>query len=315
MSKKFLSLFLTLVTLLAAAAPTRVSAARELTDEDDREARGLALSFVKRLREADDFGPPVSEFFPEDFEQRVKQFIRDAPPDDAEQGFPIPCDRALLLRAEAGELRRLYVAMMNFWSQLDLMRHAAWDYAVVEYRTEGRDATDEHAEAWARHTELAKKAVPDEAFRVAESDPLLNIAFGLVRDDYSDAGAGAGGEENLEEDTAKFKAMSIHDAARLRSFVEKLERCVALMREGVAKLRSDAKSLAAAHAVKGDAAAADKDDLKVYYVDSHTLEAAAFGVPSGAILIQARIFPFELAMTRVEGRLRILAVYPDFDGD
>lgn len=314
MSKKFLSLFLTLVTLLA-AAPTRVSAATELTDEDEREARELAVSFVKRLREADDFGPPVKEFFTEDFEQRVKQFIRDAPPDDSEGGFPVPFDRALLLRAEAGELRRLYVAMMNFWNQLDLMHRAAWDYAVVEYRTVGRDATDEHAEAWARHTEVAKKAVPDEAFRVAESDPLLNMAFGLVRDDYSDSDSGAGGEENLEEDKAKFKAVSIHDAARLRSFVEKLERCVALMREGVAKLRSDAKSLAAAHVVKGNAAAANSDEFKVYHLDDKTLEAAAFGLPSGALLIQARIFPFELAMTRVEGRLRILAVYPDFDGD
>jgi hypothetical protein len=311
MSKKFLSLFLTLVTLLAAAAPARVSAARELTDEDDREARGLAVSFVKRLREADDFGPLVKEFFPEDFEGRVKQFIRDAPPDDAEQGFPVPFDRALLLRAEAGEVRRLYVAMMNFWNQLDLMHHAAWDYAVVEYRAGGRDATDERAEAWARHTELARKAVPDEAFRVAESDPLLNIAFGLVREDYADAGAG--GEENLEEDTAKFKAVSIRDAARLRSFVEKLERCVALMREGVAKLRSDAKSLAASHGITE--VSADREEFKVYHLECGEVKVAGFGLPAGATLIYARIFPFEMAMTRVEGKLKILAAYPDVDGD
>ena len=310
MSKKLLSLFLTLVTLLA-AAPVRGLAAEEMTEEEGREARALAVNFLRRLRETDDFAPLVSEFFPEDFEQRLKQFVRDAPQEDAENGLPIPCDRALLLRSEPGELRRLYVAMMNFWNQSHLLHETAWDYAVVEFEAAGRDALGEHAKAWDRRGELARAAVPEEAFRVAEGDPFLKMMFGLVRED--DAGADSNLEDDEKEFKAKYEAVYMRDAARLRSFVEKLEGCVSLMREGVAKLRSDAKSLAASHCIEKDGT--NEEDFKVYHVDDQTLEAPAFGLDAGALLIHARIFPFELAMTRAEGKLRILAVYPDSDGD
>lgn len=310
MSKKFLCLFLTLVTLLA-AAPVRGQAVEELTDDEEREARSLAVTFVQRLRETDDFAPLVAEFFPEDFEQRVKQFIRDAPPDDAEGGLPILCDHALLLRSETGELRRLYVALMNFWNQQDLLHDAARDYALVKLKATGRDASIEHLQAWDRGSERARKAVSEEAFRVAKTDPFLKMMFILVRDDYDK------GDTNLEGDEkalrARYEAAYIRDAARLHSFVEKLERSVVLLREGVSKLRADAKSLAASHVIEQEATR--EDNFKVYHVGDVTLEAPAFGLDAGALLIQARIFPFELAMTRVEGRLRILAVYPDTDGD
>lgn len=310
MSKRFLSLLLTLVTLLAAAPATRGQAAEELTEEEEREACTLAISFMRRLREADDFGPLVKEFFPEDFEQRLKQFIRDAPANDSEGGFPVPCDRALLLRSGPGELRRAYVALMNFWNQQYLLHEAAWDYVAVEYKAAGKDRSDDHAKAWDRRGELVRETVPEEAFRLAETDPFLKMMFGLVR---ADDGDDASLEESEKEFKAKYEAAYIRDAARLRSFLEKLERCVALMREAVAKLRADAKSLAASHGLEEDAAAGE--DFKVYHLDGETLEAAAFGMQAGALLIRARIYPFEFAMTRGEGKLQILAVYPDSDGD
>jgi len=305
-SKKFLSLFLITVTLLAPAT-TRASAAEELTDKDASEARSLAVGFMRRLRATDDFGPSVKEFFTKDFEQHLKQFIREAPAENSEEDFPIPCDRALLLSAESRELRRAYVASMNFWNQQELLHDAAWAYVEVEYAVAGKDTSKEYQEAWNRHEKLAKEAVPKEAYSIADSDPLLKVMFMLVR--YDDSGA----EESNEVDKAKLKAVSIHDAARLRSFLEKLERSVALLREGVARLRTDAKSLAAAHCIHENAP--DDDALKVYYLDGETLEAAAFGIDAGTLLIHARIYPFEIVMTRRKGRLRIIAVYPDIDGD
>lgn len=312
MSKKFLSLFLTLVTLLA-AAPMRASAARELTEDDDREARELAVRFVKRLRETDDFAQPVAEFFPEDFEERVKQFMREMPESVERDVGGLPCDRALLLRSEAGVIRRAYVALMNFWNQQELLRDAAWKYVVVEYRAAGKDALGDYEEARSRSKELAEKAVPEEAFRVAASDPFLEVMFRLVRADGDEEGEEDSDEEKAEEKKAKFEAAYIRDDARLRSFIERLERCVALLRKGVERLRSDASSLAASHGLTKDSPA--KDEFKVYSLEEDTLEVAAFGLPARATLIHARISPYELPMTRDEGRLRILAVYPDFDGD
>lgn len=310
MSKKFIGLFLTLVMLLA-AAPSRARASQELTEEQEREARELTVSFLKRLRETDDFAPLVSEFFPADFAQRLKQFIREMPADDAESADRLPCDRALLLRTEDGELRRAYVALMNFWNQQELLHSVAFDYVKVEYKAKGRDASQEYQEAWTRHEVTAEKAVPEEAFRIAAHDPFIEALLRLVR---ADDGKGDDADsEKAEADKAKFEAAYIRDAARLHLFINNLERIVALLRKAVAKLRSDAKSLAASHAIQEEAAA--EEEFKVYHLDEDRLETAAFCLPAGAVVIHARVFPFEIVMTRAEGKLRILAAYPDVDGD
>jgi len=45
------------------------------------------------------------------------------------------------------------------------------------------------------------------------------------------------------------------------------------------------------------------------------LEAGAFGLQAGALLIRTRIYPYEMALTRTNGKLEMLVAYPDFDGD
>ncbi|HKG12753.1 MAG TPA: hypothetical protein VKB12_05420 [Pyrinomonadaceae bacterium] len=317
MSKKLLCLLLTLVTLLA-ASPVRARAAEELTDEDRREAGALAVTFMRRLREKDDFAPLVSEFFPEDFERRIKQFLRDNPPKEGEEAHDFPCDRALLLRAESGGLRRAYVALMNFWNQQELLHNAARDYVKVEYAAAGRDASEEYREAWTRRQELAEKAVPEEAFRIAEGDPLIEALFLLLvragggDEDVSEEKAE---EDKAEEETAKLRAGYIRDAERLHSFLDNLERCVALLREGVKRLRADAKDFAASHGITEVVAAADADgdEFNVYHLSYETVEAPAFGLPAGALVICANIFGYDISMTRAEGKLQILGVHPAFD--
>jgi hypothetical protein len=319
MMKRLLRTFFALALLLT-AAPLRVTRAQadapaapgEMTDEEEREARSLALRFMKRLRETDDFAPLVGEFFHEDFAERLRGAAL-AVPEGGEDDFLFAFDRAVLRRADAAALRRGYVAMMNFWNQEELLGDAALDYANLECGLAG----EKRPCGWGRHFQLQREAIPAEAFRVASGDPLFEELFGALLDEGA-----AGPEPSDEEQAARIEAMMIRDAARLSAFTDRMERCVKFLREATGKLRSEAKSLAAVHNAADDYASmvAAREELKVYHLEGDTVgedNAAVYnlGLPEGALLIRARVYPFELAMSRAEGRLKILVVYPDFDGD
>jgi hypothetical protein len=267
---------------------------------------------MKRLRETDDFASLVGEFFHEDFAERLRSTVLEVP-EGGEDDFLFAFDRAVLRRADAAELRRGYVALMNFWNQEELLGDAAFDYANLECGLAG----EKRPCGWGRHFRLAQEAVPAEAFRIAASDPMLDGLFRFVREDEE-----GGGDASPAEEDALIQALKIRDAARLRAFIDKLERCIPLLREATGKLRSEAKSLAAVHNVTDDYASlvAAREELKVYHLEGDTVGETnsavySLGLPEGALLIRARVHPFEMVMTRAEGRLKILVVYPDFDGD
>ena len=313
---------LTIIAVAAALLVVTTSAAPAARDEaaDEREARGLAVKFMKRLRETNDFGPLAAEFFPSDFAGRLRAFVREQSPDD--EAFTV-CDREVLLRAADADLRRAYVALMNFWNQQDLLGDAALDHAKLENRlSDDGDAGRDWDQTWKRRGKIAAEAVPEEVFRIAESDPALKLMFELVgpgeeSEGASAAGPGAqGGEVESEQDRARMRAASIRDLARLRAVVEKLERCVALLRPAIGKLRARTESLAASHGVPvQDPAAPARDEFKVYKLESETLESGAFGLPAGEVMTEARVYPFSMVFARLGGRLTMLAAYPDFDGD
>lgn len=285
---------------------------RELSPEEESEAKELAVRLMKRLRETGDFGPVVSEFVVDDFAERLRKLARAEQP---ESEIFFVCEREVILRAGDEDLRRVYVALLNFWHWQELLGDAAWNYVKVEYKIDGRDALQDDG-AWGRRRELQKAAIPREALRVAEGEPLLDAFMRFVRRDDDDPEAET--EEEVEAQQAKIRAAVVRDAARLRDFTDKLERCVALLREGAESLRSDLKSLAAAHVVSDnpdDYGPRPGDPFHVYHLEGDTLRDDAFGLPEGTFLIRARIRPYEIAMARLDGRLQVLGVYPDFDGD
>lgn len=292
----------------------------EISEEEQREARELAVRLVKRLREADDFAPVVSEFFPTDFAERVRQFVLSQPPDHEALLF---CEHEVVRSASADDLRRTYVALMNFWRQQDILGAAAWDYVKIEVAARG-DSVQNDQGAWARHYRVQKEAVSDEAYRLASGDPLLETLFAdFVRHGINDQEVTAVDAEEQEEEVdeaTRFRTkVAIRDVARLRVFTEKLERCIPLLRKASEKLLAERKALASAHMISDDPDAYEPvraDPLSVYHLERETLKAEAFGLAAGAPLIKARIRPYEMALARLDGRrLAVLAVYPDFDGD
>jgi hypothetical protein len=304
LTRRLLSVLLALAALLAAARPCAASE-QEMTDEEAREARALMLRFMERLRETDDFGPLVKEFFPADFDLRLRQFVGEELRAEGSEEVLVNFDRALLKRAEPRELRRTYVAFMNYWNYSERIGVAAFDYARLECEAAGAKEPC----GWRRHFKLAREAVPEEAYRLAAADPMLEAMLRSIVDES------ASREE--EPDEEKAGPAVVRDPARMRAFNDGLEGCVVLLRDAFRKLRADARSYAAVRSVTEsfEATVAERDELKVYHLSDETLTEASFGLPAGALLIRARVFPFEMAIARRDGRLTILAVYPDFDGD
>lgn len=310
---------LTCLALAALFVLTPVVAPRTAADDrDEQEARSLAVRFMKRLRETGDFQPLVSEFFPEDFAARLRMFAREQSPDS--ELFHI-CKREVLLRADDADLRRAYVVLMNLWEQQQRLGDAAWQQAKLEDIIAGNATKKGEGDVWARHLKLTEESVPEEAFRIAETDPLLKATLDLVRPRGPEVpaagGAQADEEEVLKAAEAKLRSAVVRDLARLRALTDKFERCVALLRGAVARLRAQTESLAAAHSVSMESLedGRARDEFHVYKLESETLEEETFSLPAGSVLIRARIYPYEMAVARVRGRLTILAVYPDLDGD
>lgn len=293
---------------------------RKASAEEEREARELAVRLVHRLRETDDFDPIVAEFFPADFAERLRQFLLSQPTNSEVFSF---YEHAAVSLARADDLRRLYVALLNFWNQQEILGAAAWDYVKIEVATRGGSVAQDQ-EAWARHYRVQKGAVSAEAYRIASGDPLLELLFkDFISHGINDGEVSEGHADEQKEDAttdpAKFRARyAIRDTARLRVFTEQLERCIPLLRKASEKLRSEMKALAAAHAVPDDPAKYEPtsgDPFRVYHLESEMLKTEAFGLRAGTLVIKARIRPYEMALARLDGRLTILAVYPYFDND
>jgi hypothetical protein len=304
MLKGLLTTLLVLAFVAAAARPC-AAVEGEMSEAEAREARSLALRFVERLRETDDFEPLVKEFFPADFDERVRQFVA-AAPRRAGEDFLAAFDRAAVLRAGPSEMRRSYVALMNFWNQQNLIGLAALAYVKLRCEAAGEEPCGRE-----QHRRLMSEAIPDEARRVAAADPMLEAMLASFDDEDGDE------DDDAEADEATERAPVIRDPARLRAYNDRLDALVKLLRGAAARLRADAKSYAAVHSLTAsyEETGAAAEGLKVYRLSERQLEAPSFGLPAGALLIQARIHPFVTVIGRADGRLQILAVYPDFDGD
>lgn len=318
-----------------AVAEAGVAAASE-QERDEREARELAVEFVSRLKETGESGPLVSEFFADDFAERFRLYVESEPELGGELSAFI--EPQVFAQATAADLRRLYVAMLDFWTQHD----RAGDYE----RTLARDARPgAHPAPEAGHDGgnrqggrqggglTLRETLPRDFIR-ADDDPLIAaIKVGFFGEEKgggegeaaggSEGGKGEGGgagEDDGEAAEARAKAAAIRTVARLRTFTLELEAFVGQMRRGVERLRAEAEARAQAAGVAAGAEAARAAvraavGESVYRVESEESEREAFGLPAGARIVRVMMWPYVVVVAQVGGRPRILCVLPDADGD
>jgi hypothetical protein len=300
------------ISLTTAAARTPNAFARSrFADEDEpqlsaterREALELIARFDQRLRETNDFGQIVDELFVKDFSARSRQ----APL----HGLPWwLVDKSLLTTADPLDLRRYYVASLNFYQLLDRVMNAL--------KREPEQAGETEADA---EVEVDDALTP-EIMNVLLSDPTIASLVKEFEKDEEDNGAkeddgnqpaqsvdstqaqSATTEADVDDDgdsaAEKSESGLIKSLAQLRDVSATLERAGELTRKRLSSLSLNEKG-APNHA---DA----KDESRVQNLSLSTVDANFYGYPKGTRVIHADLLPFCLTMIRSDGQLRILSV-------
>lgn len=273
----------------SASAPPR-DADAPLTREEKREARELAVRVVTRLKETGDAEKVSAEFFVENSAEHFRQSVAGK----LGRAGMMPVDARVVSQADAADLRRAHAALLNLWVQHDL----ASDY---EYRLARSAESDESYDPPA-----LRDALPPDFFDEAGVDPLVAaIKIGFF-----------GREEDAEGIDERAAAARIQSVARLRSFTAGLEACVEQLRRGVGRLKAEAQAREQASGRRAnpeDEGEAVKNSI--YRVESEVFEKEQFGLPAGTQLVRVRAWPYVVLIVRQDGRLRVLSVCPDIDGD
>jgi hypothetical protein len=269
----------------------------ELTPGEEREARALTERLVARLRETGDAGPLAPELFAEDFAERVREFVRAKP--RGLQVFASFIDPQVVVQADPADIRRVCLALLNLQVQQDLASN--YESRIIYGPEFGVRPTSE-LKYEPNHLTLSA-SLPKDFFKPG-GDPLLR----LLKAGFF------GREEELEGIDEKVKAARVVSVERLRSFTAELEACVEALRRAVGRLRAEAESKARG----ADIAPGGWHKLAgrgVYKVESEIVRREVFGIPAGTLLVRVSLYPYVFVLARREGRLRVIGIMPDFDGD
>jgi hypothetical protein len=216
-------------------------------------------------------------------------------------------DKSLVTTADTAELRRYYVATLNFYQQLN----GVWDALRRAAREQAGDAAAE--------VDVEAVLTP-EIMTVLRSDPTIAALIieiekdeevhGTKEDDGSQPaasvdstqaeGATAQADGGDDDDTSaeENERGVIKSRAQLKDVSATLERAGELMRKRLAGLSLNS------NVVNADA----KDEPGVEDLNLTTVKENFYGYKEGSQVIHADLLPFCLTMTRQDGQLKILSV-------
>jgi hypothetical protein len=278
-----------------------------LTPEEIVEARDVAQKFNDRLEMTNDVGAVVDTMFVSDFSERLRQAPRDR--------LPIAfLDRSLLQTASRDELRRYYVAFLNF----TLLINRLSDVTDKLREQVGKDNTVQGIE-----DELSPQII-----NILMSDPIIaELAKDLKEDEKDESAKEDDGNQPAEsgdssqaqsaktqddsgnaDHTADDEIQIIKTHKQLESVSSTLEKAIVLMRQRLATLPAIAPEPSTSEAEES------QHESPTPYVP--TIDGSFYGYygyPQGTRVIQIDALPFCLALVKTDGRLKILsaAIYVD----
>jgi hypothetical protein len=279
-----------------------------LTPEEIVEARDVALRFNDRLKMTNDVGSVVDTMFVSDFSERLRHAPRER--------MPIAfLDRSLLPTASRDELRRYYVAFLNFY----LLMYRLFEVTdKLREQAGGKDNTD-----WGIEHELTPQII-----NILMSDPVIaQLAKDLKEDEKDESAKEDDGSQPAKsgdssqaastatqadvanaDDTADSEMQIIKTHKQLESVSATLEKAIVLMRQRLASLPAIAPEPST-----GDAQESKHDSTEPYLPTIDGSFYGYYGHPQGTRIIQIDALPFCLALVKTDGRLKILsaAIYVD----
>lgn len=282
----------------------------KLTPEEKQEALEFVTRLVERLEATDDFGQIMGEMFVSDFSERLRQPLSVWLP----WAF---LDKSLAAHADTSDLRRFYVASMNFYRQYFRF------HDVVE-RLE-KQSKDNEKEAATNRIEVVDDDLnlPPEIVDVLLSDPIIAELFAEAKKDEEndnakkdDAGQPAQGGDTAQAASATAEAQAddakkeseigiVKTLSQLKGVSETLEKAALLVSKHLASMPPVPPALSNSNEAE------TKFDIREF--DLTTLDESDFGYPADTPVIHIDVMPYCLRLIRIGGQLKILhaALYVD----
>ena len=263
----------------------------KITPDEESEAVRIAERFNKVFEEKNDFTPLIDELYVTDFDERLRK-------NPNRFTYLAKVEPEVVAKASDSELRRLYVASMNF------MHAAVFLYGLNLYnnKLKGIEGRDEPP---------LGEVLPAEVRAMMKSDPLL--AEVLAEDEETlgkSAGANEPGKETETGAEEKADGCEISSLERLRGFISVLEKVCGLLRGHLKTVEGPHTWKELFGALEGLGEFEEREEggsgMSPRVL---VLSEEFFGAPEGTRLICVDILPFHMDLVRVDGRLRVLTIY------
>jgi hypothetical protein len=269
---------------------------KELTPEEEQEARAISRRFNERLRATNDLGGIIDEMFVKDFAEHLRR----APQDWLPWMF---LDKNLMAYASPDELRRYYVAAMNFYGLYFRLHEEA-----KRLQKQSENNEDELK---------LEDVLSSEVINTLLSDPTFAEFAELAKKEESDGGtkddnlrqpaesgdsaqaAKATTEADANESTEKSEIGIIKHLPQLNAASATFEKANELMRKRLAEMSRKAQAASKSEDT-------EKEPDSPYLTSLNEWE---YGYPENTPVIHVEGAPFCLYLIKVDGQLRILSAH------
>lgn len=277
--------------------PPAIQQERELTSEEEAEARAVVRRFGERWLAKNDFGQIVDELFVKDFSERLWQ----APPGELPWAL---LDKTLFPDASLKELRRFYVAALNFYG---LYSRLYEETERVREKSENNESDLKVEEVLS--PEVVKVLLTNQTLtkwveldKETESDELTKEDDNRQPAESGDSTPPqrATAEANAGESTEQDKDGIIKTLPELNDVSATLEKANELMRRRLANIKGKAQASSG-----NDDAKSEQDTSKLSLT---SLDEEEYGYPKDTPVIHLDALPFCLHLIRIDGQLMILSV-------
>lgn len=278
------------ITKRAAPAAQEAEDETKITEEEKAEAHEVAARFLRRLQETNDLAPLVGEMFVPDYAARLRQEATSKP--------LALLSRSAVEQASREELARYDLALNNGLYLGSLL--------FLAYQT-SHPEEEEVDQQWG--AAYYKQLLPPDMIELCKTDPILRVLFEEETNESAEekqTGAPVANSNVIDHDDEPVRSVE-----QLRSFTSTLEQLIVLGRKHLA---ASPRQLSIVERHKG---ASEEENWKAesesWKPRAWTLTRESYGYPIGTRIFCLNVSIYHLDLVRVDGRLKVLALYLDTD--
>lgn len=286
------------MALTSAARPLGVQdedANPKLTEEEEREAIAVGERFVRRLQETGDVAPLLRELFVADYAERLRRQESSVRPH-------LLLGKSVAAQASEEELKRYYIALNNA-GYLGGLLSASYEASQTKDEVDGKE-----------HEPKLEELLPPDIMLLFKNDPILASLTEEQGSERIQSEEEPTRPNEMTGETAPEKESGnapIQTLEQLRNFTSTLEEAARLSRKHLAALPTRLNWLDRHEGA--DEEENWEKEREWMSPRAWVLREDFYGYPEGTRIICMKVLCFHMDVVRVEGELKILALYFNMD--